>query len=805
MIKFKLILLSLIISSSTVLLLGTVHQKQTSTQSDLKSGFYIGPMNFFFEERLRTQHHFNCYDSLYYNMMHNYCGHFDSFPTQWINTPQRDGGFFEDTSNYAPYIRNVILQWHQYSGRVSLIMEREKILRPAYGQRFTFQAENQGKQYWLSRFPAYGYDSNENMTGTDITEYWFGEPVSVRRCIAGVDKPGYIVKNLIENYGQVNDLSVVSDRENSSGHPRLFSDIKQPKYQNRWFIKPRMRIDSIYAKTHPQDTVVVIYVKNYRGDYITSFPIRCSNFLDSNLQYNGNYIENYYNLPANYLSVRADSLAIGAGSVNDCKVDYIVKWLGKVDVWLDYVRVDDSWAHFLFTSSLEQEIINDITPWEFHLKIKEEVDAFKDIEGLAYFWIDEVQFPNLECIAEVNRLVKQYSNNKLSVLFISDPISFMGWSGLKYKRENDLALWDSCINFAYNSGALCDIMVTQWYPVFYNIKFPSNLHINLSDSFPATRFFTKATNYSDYTYSQKGIQSAFSWFLRNHKFFCEKAKSLGLIYAVVNQTNSDESAITGTGGADDWGLREPTCEEISAILNISVAYGAKILFEFSYTTSMQKNDAAGYRYNMGLTTSQIDNYSNKRYFNYYYQEKWNFIAQLNKRLYEIGNFMYPYNSLDKHLNHQITISTDSFPYTNNFPKLPYSYITDIRSLAPLMNGVNPCMSEGGIDRYYDCPEQRYWELGFFSSPLPEDSLFTKYLYVVNKRTFPNINNDGDIRILEIKFNPDYLPVYNDWIITEVPGDSLLKRFNKYYNNYIPVALFQPGEGKLLKIIPVDIE
>ena len=79
----------------------------------------------------------------------------------------------------------------------------------------------------------------------------------------------------------------------------------------------------------------------------------------------------------------------------------MVKWLGKADVWLDYVRVDDSWAHYLFTDTWEegQQYSNE-NMWQFRKKIKEEVDAFMKTDGLGYFWVDEVQFANIECIGE---------------------------------------------------------------------------------------------------------------------------------------------------------------------------------------------------------------------------------------------------------------------------------------------------------------------------------------------------------------------------------------------------------------------
>ncbi len=31
--------------------------------------------------------------------------------------------------------------------------------------------------------------------------------------------------------------------------------------------------------------------------------------------------------------------------------------------------------------------------------------AFTKTDGLGYFWVDEVQFANIECIGEVNRLI----------------------------------------------------------------------------------------------------------------------------------------------------------------------------------------------------------------------------------------------------------------------------------------------------------------------------------------------------------------------------------------------------------------
>ena len=75
-----------------------------SQSSNMHDRFYVGPMNFYFLENLRTQNHLEWYSRLSYNAMQNYCGHFDFFPGDWNSTLQRDGGFFEETGSYAPFI-----------------------------------------------------------------------------------------------------------------------------------------------------------------------------------------------------------------------------------------------------------------------------------------------------------------------------------------------------------------------------------------------------------------------------------------------------------------------------------------------------------------------------------------------------------------------------------------------------------------------------------------------------------------------------------------------------------------------------
>ena len=109
----------------------------------------------------------------------------------------------------------------------------------------------------------------------------------------------------------------------------------------------------------------------------------------------------------------------------------------------------------------------------------------------------------------------------------------------------------------------------------------------------------------------------------------------------------------------------------------------------------------------------------------------------------------------------------------------------------------------------DCSEQRYWELGFFNpnpnSSKPPDN--NKYLYAVNKRTYPvnNTNDYGDRRVLKILFNSSSLTDFNNWVIKEAATDSVITYFNKLSTGFVYAGEFQPGEGKLLKIAPVMTE
>jgi len=453
------------------IILITITGINSQSVNRMRDRFYLGPINCFFDYNKRTSLHKGYYRSLSYNMMQNYCAHIDltlvTIPTIY-HCPNKhyrpdfsyDAGFFDTLEYYQSFTDSIFLDWieitqtkvrnpYPYLTLVSILFEREKILRPAFGQRSTYQAEWVGQ--WNSISPGYGYMNSE--TGRNTVDYQYGG-INVRGCFIEMgDTAGYVVKGLYENCEQVNDVREDTNIANSSSI-RLYSDLKQQGYNYRWFVKPRIRIDSNYAKANRDTSVVRIDIVNFLDTTIKSVEIQCKNFLDSNNNYNGNYLENYFNLDSSQtykLSVLATDLANGrtGNNLDSSKVDYRVYWYGKVDIWLDYVRVDDEWAHYLFTDTLDKEERN---RWRFHKKIKEEVEAYGNNPGLGFFYVDEMSYNNIPCLAEVNRLVKKYCPNT-SLITSSSPSHFRGTGGLRNVPDS-ISVW----NYLLTSNAVTDVI-----------------------------------------------------------------------------------------------------------------------------------------------------------------------------------------------------------------------------------------------------------------------------------------------------------------------------------------------------------
>jgi len=157
---------------------------------------------------------------------------------------------------------------------------------------------------------------------------------------------------------------------------------------------------------------------------------------------------------------------------------------------LNYVRVDDEWAHYLFTDTLDG---NSLNKWRFHERMKAEIDSLKNNDALGYFYYDEAYYNNIPCIAEVNRLVRKYSQNTTELIPLACLPSFGELGGQKNRLTGE-----EVANYLYNTGAVKDIFMSDYFPYLYWIKLPANVtHPNV-DSFPGTRDYKYAHTNEEY-------------------------------------------------------------------------------------------------------------------------------------------------------------------------------------------------------------------------------------------------------------------------------------------------------------------
>ena len=404
-------------------------------QSRMKDKFYLGTINNFWMKGYREGQHPNWYNQLSYNMMQNYCAHADD--PYILPDGSTDGSFFEPYNNYRDDIIGVIRNWYNYSYEEnSLLFEREKVLRPAYGQRSFYLVKYNSSQLETGEInPGYGYLKRSQDPETD---HDYGvEAIH----LTGSSGTGPIVYGLYENNEQTNYLEYKTD--NSWGH-RVMSDYKSVDY--RWFVIPKMRIDSAFGVNHLNEIVMEVNVKNYHGDPLKTIYIKCKDFFRyENFipHYNGRYLENYFVDNDTNISVLASILKYGATTDEYGKtlsqppslVDYEVSWPGLVDVWIEGVIVEDEWAHYLFTDPLDQ---NSHNIYQFHTRLQQEVTSFCDIYGMGYFWVDEGCYNNIPCIAEVNRLVKEYSNGTCAIVLNANTEALFLNDGLKnWKPDNE--------------------------------------------------------------------------------------------------------------------------------------------------------------------------------------------------------------------------------------------------------------------------------------------------------------------------------------------------------------------------------
>ncbi len=672
-------------------------------------------------------------------------------------------------------------------------------MRPAYGQRSTYQAEI----YPIKTFPRYYYASHK--FGSDYTDSDYGN-VLVRRCIAGVDTQGYIVKDLIENCEQINRPTDAHNKKWDIEY--MISDNKEPDW--KWYVKPRMRIDtSVSNNTNMQNVIVVnVVIKNFSGDS-TITPIRVSNFKNNDI-YNGEYIE-IYHLGNQIMDITADaSFLCNVDTTNNnvnSQVDYRIYWPGNVTVYLDYVRVDDEWAHNLFENPTGNI-------FQFRNRIQQEISEFGNENLLSYFYMDECPINSFPCIAEVNKIIKRVTATRNKGLFaiMMEETAMNDYGWLKNLPSID-EYTDYILEM--DDSLMTDVFLYTCYPFHNKFKYPPNL---TPQNLPAGIQYTPSSSPADYNNSMmssfqrnwmkdgieelKNGQVVLSYNIMSQMIKKSRLAGRDISPAFFIQAHTFEDPTQG-----NYTLREPTNEEMMLQGNLALIYGAKQVYLFSYATVLQSSNGGNY-YSYGLMNDAAG--TSRRTSNYFGQNKWYGALKVSENVQSIGDVLYPENDRSNHLIYIDSRSINPITYPTGIGSgLPFLYIDNIRSRDPNIIGENPCANDNpGYSEYYDCPDERYWEFGFFE-PNPLNPGFSgdnsKYFIALNKRSTPPDTLAGynvDRRILSIRFKASELPGFRNWTLINAVTNVKIASFDKYSPSHVIVGEFKPAEAKLLKIVPV---
>jgi len=671
------------------------------------------------------------------------------------------------------------------------------------------------------RFHYNGYWCGTNYT--DNTQFGSGQLVR------------YFDKNALCN--EQNSSGLVLWNVNENGEQSFSGLGHDPKYDygyfdtlgtyyrnlNTWYVKPRMRISVADAFSDPPKNVCKIIIKAYNGDPIGEFIITTNDFRHTNsTTYDGRYLEDYL---INNAIVTADDLNEGREDDwhdfhkllnGDCKVDYQIYWYGEVSFWIDYVKVMNRPAHDFFGHTTQSDRLRE--------RIRAKVQTLYDYDAarnrMNGFYTEEIDYATLRCLGGVQDSLAVWFSNSPKVK-IHCLINWWSYQlNLKTKNNRD-AEYQDFIDMVHPP-----VFMAVGYPFtgidakpdYYKTKLPDNVsfydrpHYNT-----AIRTFIQGPNgipamittKSNYTiYSQRVLDD----YADSMNYYYNLSKQNGIKLYAVPQVHNWKTGIYEAH-------REPLNGEIGAEFGIAICRGATGIMPFQYQSGYappslyipgkgtgimgeteDHSPAQDVVFYFGMTDIDPSGplWGNmKREKNFYGEDKWNYVKDLYAKVKTWGPVL--------------ANSTTTEGFSVHSDGATHNYIYDVLSIDPNQTpGVqNPCTNDYQSNSlpsgpYLDCPDERYWEMGFFSTSEPN----TKYFMMVNRRCIPAGGGyAGDDRVLRIKFNITSGPV--NLQLSEVGGLTRPIVFSRNYQNYLDLGVssnsglgwFKPGEGKLFKIEP----
>lgn len=326
-------------------------------------------------------------NSLNQNLWHTYTEHNLGWTEISNDTPE------EDPVNYFDAIVDRIDSNYNVGGMFSY-NDRPKFQRLVFGQRSDYQCELeaniQNDDFWF-------YTYNTHSVGSDVTD---GDAI-VRHCSGIEDGPGagWVCKDLKANREQCN----------------RFWNYEQRDEAYPWLVKPKIRIPSSAPTNTPDKRVCRIEALDWDGNMVDSFTIFAKNFKNQITSYSGQYLEEYFWNPLSSDPASPKKISDYGWILNpnsewfadwgaNCQVDFRVWWYDEVEMWIDYVRVDNQKAHDLLepTGALH-------SLYEYWIQKEVEI-ACENPDYVRNFYIEEFEITILPCLRYVNDKIKYWSN-----------------------------------------------------------------------------------------------------------------------------------------------------------------------------------------------------------------------------------------------------------------------------------------------------------------------------------------------------------------------------------------------------------
>jgi hypothetical protein len=648
---------------------------------------------------------------LNFNSLHIYSG-----AGAYNNGYSCGGSFFDPfDDDYKQYFNG--LSGSVSGAGIKGIYGRAKVEMPCYFQRVEYEIKNPSNPNRVN----YGfcYDFNSGIYEEDIGR-------TVLHAVANNNVSSCLCRDIYEN----------------KQHSDFFDwQLNDAVY---WIIHPMMKISTDFFYNHPDENVIKIDIIKYNGELLKSVDIKAKNFSRSNdnLIYNGEYIDdiNFYFDPGVDLKFRGDKNSTGLNDGRDVpnsinNVDFRVYTYGNTDVWFDKLTVQDLWAEQLFHG-------------DFDNRISQEVNEFTN-NGMFSFFADELPFSCLRSAKYVKDIIETNPNGRF-YFAISNYFSIVG-------LKNPTVYFDA-IKDIVNPKCFCmdaHEIFGKVPQAFNNITSMNLDPLWISDSYEDYNLFVQnrvlgdknsicpSNNVWPYNFHQASPYGSLVYQVCLARATAEQCTPRSYLFV---QPQIQSNMVRYTDGICDWN-REPTNEEIRVQAYCALAHGADGLSWFLYQSlsypynttssdisySIKNHDGPSYPVDSLINVGMLKlNSDERRHLNYYDQDKWNFVANMNKV------FLNWKPTLDA-INWVEGFSTHTEGTNHNF-------ISDIKSIHR-----NPSFIFTDDEYCTNCDYTKYWEMAFFNPITTGEN--SKYLLMVNRRCAPEITEgSGDLRNLYIKFN-----------------------------------------------------